>query len=529
MASSPFLAIRSVKQLAKDEQVRYPEGAATLEEDCYVDDVVTGTSTLRGAIALQTQLRALCMAGGFPLRKWAANNEDVLDGIPLAHRLHQTSHEWDLESHSTLGLRWFTSTDSFAFQIKSRVVPTFTKRTALAETARLFDPLGWLAPVVVRAKILMQSAWMQRLEWDTPLPPADARVWQELIAELPILEAVRISRWIGVGTCDTRFELHGFADASERGFSAVVYLRVTTASDETQVHLLAAKTRVAPLKQVSLPRLELSAAALLTDTAHHVQDTLKLPASETHLWSDSTVTLHWIRGHSSRWKTYVANRVSHIQRRIPEARWHHEPGSENPTDCASRGITPRELLDHPLWWSGPGWLKLPKSSWPSEPNEDFDKDTGEQRASCSIAIVEVNEPELLRRFSGLQRLLRVTAWCLRWRRPQKTSLTPEEITRAIHIWLRTVQHCHYGTEITTLKATQPAHHRSRLARLNPFLDVHGILRVGGRLKHSILPFDGRHPTIIPPTSWLTRLIVESCHRRTLHGGVQLTLGTVRQQ
>ncbi|XP_024868045.1 uncharacterized protein LOC112452177 [Temnothorax curvispinosus] len=526
MASSPFLAIRSIKQLAKDEQVRYPEGAETLEEDCYVDDVVTGASTLRGAIVLQTQLRALC---GFPLRKWAANNEDVLDGIPLAHRLHQTSHDWDLESHSTLGLRWFTGTDSFAFQIKSRVVPTFTKQTALAETARLFDPLGWLAPVVVRAKILMQSAWMQRLEWDTPLPPADARVWQELIAELPILEAVRIPRWIGVGTCDIRFELHGFADASERGFSAVVYLRVTNASDDTQVHLLAAKTRVAPLKQVSLPRLELSAAALLTDTAHHVQDTLKLPASETHLWSDPTVTLHWIRGHSSRWKTYVANRVSHIQRRLPEARWHHVPGSENPADCASRGISPRKLLDHPLWWSGPGWLKLPKSSWPSKPNEDFDEDTGEQRASCSTAIVEANEPELLRRFSGLQRLLRVTAWCLRWRRPQKTSLTPEEVTRAIHVWLRTVQHCHYGTEITTLKATQPVHHRSRLARLNPFLDVHGILRVGGRLKHSILPFDERHPTIIPPTSWLTRLIVDSCHRRTLHGGVQLTLGTVRQQ
>jgi len=196
LACAPYLAIRTLHQLADDEGSRFPLGAAALRRDCYVDDILTGANTKKDAIALQSELRQLCMAGGFPLRKWAANHEEILADIPPEHCLAKESHSWEHDSHTTLGLRWHPTEDAFAFVIQSRTITEYTKRRVLAETARLFDPLGWLTPIVIKAKILIQSAWLQRLDWDDALPPADAKHWQRLFDELPQLERLRINRWV---------------------------------------------------------------------------------------------------------------------------------------------------------------------------------------------------------------------------------------------------------------------------------------------------------------------------------------------
>ncbi|XP_011858378.1 PREDICTED: uncharacterized protein LOC105555936 [Vollenhovia emeryi] len=363
------------------------------------------------------------MAGGFPLRKWAANCPEILAGIPLEHRLSKEPHLWEHEIHSTLGLRWHPSDDAFAFTIQPRTVSSYTKRSVLAETARLFDPLGWLSPVIIRAKILLQSTWMQQLDWDAPLPSVDILHWRRLFEELPLLEGLRVNRWLGSGAENSLIELHGFADASERGYAAAVYLRLGDGS-KVRVQLLAAKSKVAPIKPVSLPRLELCAAALLTKLVAHAQSILSLSTAPTILWSDSTVTLHWIQGHASRWKTYVANRVAYVQQRLPEAKWRHVPGIENPADCASRGIAPSHLVHHPLWWTGPPWLLKDRASWPQEGLEVADDEIPERRTTAHVAVAKVeDEPELLLRFSSLHRLQRVTAWCLRWLRAAKK---PEE-------------------------------------------------------------------------------------------------------
>ncbi|XP_024883847.1 uncharacterized protein LOC112462352 [Temnothorax curvispinosus] len=530
LACSPFLAIRSLIQLANDEKARYPQGAVALLEDRYVDDVQTGTDTIPGAIALQTELRELCMAGGFPLRKWSSNCEEALEGIPREHRLFQEPHSWQHESQTTLGLLWYPSEDSFAFAIHPRTITQYTKQRVLAETARLFDPLGWLAPVIIRAKILIQSAWLQQLDWDTPLLSADAHRWELLFKELPLLEGLRVNRWLGTGTENQHLEIHGFADASERGYAAVVYLRVS--SDNFQaVHILAAKSKVAPVKQVTLARLELCAAAALSNLAKHYRNTLSLSTAPVFLWSDSKTTLQWIRGHSSRWKTFVANRVAHIQTQIPDAQWRHVPGRDNPADCASRGVAPSELLHHPLWWTGPAWLQEDPSHWPNEDSELLADQMPEQRVVVQAATEKIEvEPDMLLRFSSLHRLLRVTAWCSRWRHSvARTTLTlqPDEIDEALFLWLRVVQGLHYAAEVTAVSLNRTVPLRSSLVHLNPFLDDHGVLRARGRLKHALLPHDEKHPMIVPPSSWLTRLLIDSCHRRTLHGGVQLTLGLLR--
>ncbi|XP_025266369.1 uncharacterized protein LOC112638589 [Camponotus floridanus] len=532
LACAPFLAVRTLRQLATDEEARGPRGALALRHDCYMDDVITGADSLPHAVALQTELRELCTAGGFPLRKWAANSEAILvEGVPSDHRLQLAHHSWENEVHSTLGLRWHPASDDFSFTIQAPVTGGYTKRRVLSETARLFDPLGWLAPVIIRAKILIQSAWLKGLDWDTPLPTEDAQSWQRLLSELHVLGRLRVERWLGTTHQASQIEIHGFADASERGFAAVVYLRVTTA-DGTATHLLAAKTKVAPIKPVTLPRLELCAASLLANLTCHLWTSLDIPSAPVYLWSDSRVALHWIKGHASRWKTYVANRVSLIQQRLPEAQWRHVPGQDNPADCASRGIAPRDLLDHPLWWSGPDWLPRDSSLWPDQDNQTMMGEVPEIKGTILVATCrDKPEPKLLLQFSSLHRLLRVSAWCLRWRpsgrHPLSAVLLPSELDVSLFRWLRVVQGIHYAAEIAAARESRSMPKGGHLAKLHPFIDSQGILRVGGRLKHAILTYDERHPMIAPPASWLTQLIVESCHRRTLHGGTQLTLGLLR--
>ncbi|XP_025266081.1 uncharacterized protein LOC112638468 [Camponotus floridanus] len=540
LACAPFLAIRTLHQLADDEGTRFPRGAAALRRDTYVDDIVTGAGTLSEATLAQRELRGLCMAGGFPLRKWATNDLRILDGVPHEHRLTHSPHSWFHESHTTLGLHWHPAGDHFTFSQQARHFDELTKRRVLSETARMFDPLGWLTPVTMRAKILIQSAWLQKLDWDAPLPSTDALAWKSLLTQLPRLNEIRVSRWLGSDGSHSHVDLHGFADASERGYAAVVYLRSSTQKGTT-IHLLNAKGKVAPVKPVSLPRLELCAAALLTNLVAHTRTLLSLSAAPVFLWSDSKVTLHWIHGHASRWKTYVANRVSLIQEQLPEARWRHVPGRDNPADCASRGILPDDLADHLLWWTGPSWLLEDEARWPSDDGALLDADLPERRAVASLAaaVKDVSESAFLLRFSSLHRLLRVTAWCLRWRRndtrrPRGTtdtarSLEACEIETALTRWIHTTQALHFHDEFNALRKERALPPRSPLTSLNPFIDDSGVMRVGGRLKHAMLSHDERHPIIIPPESRLTHLMVDSCHRRTLHGGVQLTLGLLRQR
>lgn len=536
MACAPYLAVRTLMQIATDIQAEYPVAAHAIRNCFYVDDFMTGADNIKDALLLQTQIIQVLKAAKFELRKWSSNKNQLIESVLPADREFESFLNINLDNMvKTLGIDWQPTTDEFRIKVQqSSSELVYTKRTLLAEAARLFDPLGWVAPSVIIAKIIFQKLWLLGLSWDDPLPVAVNDEWKEFRKNLSRLENIKIPRWVSTYTTTTDVQLHGFCDASERAYAAVLYLRVADQNNYVRVHLITAKTKVAPIKQVSLPRLELCGAVLLANLIETVQKDLH-PKS-IHAWTDSTIVLSWLRQHPNKWKTFVANRVSEIHTLVKQNIWNHVVSRDNPADCASRGVNPSELEAHPLWWYGPDWLKQPVREWPKNKINDYQTEVELKHVSTHMVSVHDFYDELLSRFSSITRLIRVTSYCLRIvkrRSPnavKTTWLTPDELQAAQLIWIKHSQSTAFAEELSNLKAHGEVNKKSQLRVLHPFIDSFGIIRVGGRLdKAKHIYYNEKHPAILPKRGKLTELIINRAHLETLHGGTQIVLSQLRKQ
>ncbi|XP_077255144.1 uncharacterized protein LOC143893524 [Temnothorax americanus] len=245
-----------------------------LEESVYVDDVVASAESEGEARELQRQLQALLKTAGFELRKWASSHPSVLADLDpeLCSQSLLSFESSEDQFLKVLGLRWYPQTDNFGFQVHP-LDRDCTKRTILSELARIFDPLGFLTPLTFAAKRLIQQLWVLKLEWDDRPPSEICSRWGRYKSELPALASIRIPRTIAMANVIRR-EIHGFCDASEQGYGAVVYIRIV-AEDGVLIRMLSAKSKVAPLKAITLPRLELCAAVLLSDLAEYIGNILR--------------------------------------------------------------------------------------------------------------------------------------------------------------------------------------------------------------------------------------------------------------
>ncbi|XP_050324432.1 uncharacterized protein LOC126755732 [Bactrocera neohumeralis] len=549
MACSPYNAVRTLQQCAYDNYAVVPDlqqaarARSAILTSFYVDDFLTSCESGTDAVELATNVDAILSAGKFSLRKWNSNDSQVM--MRLSNEPSLSSYIFHPGETSVLGLRWDALSDQLFFRVDLRQrgeIPT--KRRVLSEVARLFDPTGLLSPVIVTGKIFIQRLWSAGLSWDSPLPDDLCREWLKYRAQLPELNQIRIERWMGmIPRIETSF--HGFCDASSHAYAAVIYAKTLHTDGSVRFTLLTARTRVAPLKATTIPRLELAAALLLAETFQNVRDSLGLVDVPYYLWSDSAIVLCWLRKDSATLKPFISNRVRRIQELTSPTRWHHIRSAHNPADCASRGITPGELLVHPLWWHGPKeaeMIYLDSSDVPLSKDESEVLLAEKRNTNKLIALVShplyTRRPNghailLTERFSNITRLLGTVAIILRWLRNRRHLRQPvisaQELEDALYTIIRLEQQEHFADEIRQLKSSSGLASSSRIMPLNPFIDKNRILRVGGRIHKAELGHDQRFPIILPKSTPLVKLLLHQAHEATLHGGAQLMLHTLRRR
>ncbi|GFS68288.1 integrase catalytic domain-containing protein [Trichonephila clavipes] len=372
LASASFLATRCIKQIALDDKDN-PNLSRVLQEDIYMDDLLSGADTPNNAISICKDIAHVLSTRGFHLRKWNSNSTEFLAQFS-EHSSHDARVEFSKDSNESskvLGLFWNSSNDTFGFQPSLELTPPLTKR-----------------------------------HWDSPIPQQLTEDWLRFQKAFNAINYLTVPRWV-ILTADNIVELHGFADASSLAYAAAIYCRQKH-NGKIKVQLLVSKTKVAPVKQVSIPRLELCGAHLLSKLFKSVLRTLKYYTFDVFAWTDSKIVLSWLSGHPRQWKTFVANRTSEIIEVLPTKHWRHVPSKENPADIASRGIDPKCLPDCKLWWQGPPWLRLETSSWPKA--ESSCDEASDEHSISELLIKEQHIAHLHAGPTLLAHVLRQSHW-----------------------------------------------------------------------------------------------------------------------
>lgn len=495
----------------------------------YVDNLVSGCQTEQGALNYFRQSRTLLSIANFNLRSWTSNSR---------HLMNAANEKNVMESDNpvkVLGLVWNAKMDLILPSPKPGSVDftsAKTKRSILKCASSIFDPLGLITPVTISAKLFIQQLWQQRHEWDSTLDEQLCTDWNAIACD--ILKATMLSypRRCIATLHNTNAVLHVFADASPRAYGAAAYFQFGT-----EARLVMSKARTAPVKQHSLPRLELMAAVTAARLSSYITSSLDTSFTVC-LWSDSQIVLAWLNSRKTL-KPFVSHRVNEI--RSNPATWRYCPSADNPADLLTRGITYDTLNSSEQWKHGPKWLSSP-SQWPTWQQSDIlhIQTTGEELevvqdttilVTTSVGTVNFID---ISRFNTLSKLLSVTAYVLRFtyncRHPRTRTVGPlsaMELKAANLKWLYSVQHTVFSTEIQHLQQSDST--RPQLVRqLRLFLDNNKLLRCGGRIHNAPLSDLAKFPHLLPSRHPLTVLIIKNAHLVQLHSGVNSTLTALRQ-
>lgn len=567
ISSSSYLAVKAMLNGAEAFEKDYPTAVHAVKNDFYVDDCATGADSINEAITLGQDLNYVLTDSGFVLDKWQSNDRTVLNEFG-SEEVSEVRFE-DLEQTSILGVKWQPNTDHYTFEVKNNEnCAKITKRMILSKISQLFDPNGYVSPAMIVGKILMQDICRGKLDWDEAVPADIRNRWESFWTQLSHLELIKIPRWVGI-TSGAKLQLHGFADSSIQAYGCSIVLRAVQPNGCITCHLLASKSRVAPLKTVTIPRLELAAAELLSKLMFSVREAMELTTIPYFLWTDNTIALHWIGKPIHALKLYVANRVKTIQKLTDVKRWQHIRTHENPADLISRGVAAEELVKNRLWWHGPEWLSKPQTKWPKpvhiqslEQPLEVAEELKVNVAATSKRELEIfvpNFPQRVRLFDytkNIGEIKRILTYVFRFingcrnkykQRPEEPISkeeirenvrkyvpypTPAEESEAIKIFIKREQRLAYPSECNHFEKYGNKNpglfpDTSKLIKLKPFVDRDGLIRVGGRIDLAQLPYDTCHPVIVPPYSRLSRALILEAHRKTNHGGAQLMIQYLR--
>ena len=550
LTSSPFLLNATLRHHLSKYVEAQPEMIAKILRSLYVDDLNSGGDTTEEAFELFKTAKSMLSKGGFLLHKFHSNDDELQQRVGMeSQRSHDHTKIQEDQSSFTqatygeadaklkvLGVTWNNVADSFCYNY-ARVADLLrnkvsTKRELLSAFTTFYDPLGMTSPVLLKLKIAFQDACKQNVGWDDELPPqiqADVKQWTDGI---DAASSVEIPRFVLPKAGITAVQLVGFSDGSSTAYGANVYMKVNYENGDVKTTLLVSKTRVAPLKKQSIPRIELLGclimSRLISNVLKSIQDDVYV--EDVVLFSDSATALWWIKSGANEYKQYVHHRVKEIASLFDASAWNYVDSKNNPSDISSRGGSLAELKT--LWWHGPAFLNYDRDKWPKL--KDWPKPKEDLKSSKSLTTSMVNalhESESnimnvmdIERFSTLTKLLRVTARVLnlieKWRKRRPSiDIGADDMKRAETMWIKAVQH---------REAKQHSFAKTQL-NLKLFHDENGLLRCGGRIEHSELNYDAKFPIYLPSDSPLTNMIVNRSHHDVRHMGATATLVQLRSR
>ena len=592
LTSSPAILNGTIQHHLSLYASSEPEVSKLLASSLYVDDFPGGATHEEAAFGVYEKAKRIMSEGGFNLRKWRTNSKGLKERIDKFENTVATNHpnvNQETSEHKSsegelskinlladtspelraaeklqekssevkiLGLNWNTEKGCFSFDVVQLIEYlkslSPTKRSILKASAKIFDPIGLISPVTVNLKMWFQELCSNKVEWDEALQKKWLKRWTSLVGEVSALSEISVPRCYfqnnSEGTGELlSYDIHGFSDASEKAVAAVVYLLSKYANGTIDVRLFASKTRVAPLKKQSIPRLELLGAYLLAKLVFSVRSVLESLAFkfDVYYWVDSFTTLCWIKNNKP-WRQYVQHRVNEIRRLSAKEKWIFCPGELNPADIPSRGCAVKELMNNKSWWNGPEFLKENSESWPKSAttniNELVDKELLKHPpvVTSSLPCVSKNVSRVanieniidIERYGSKIKLLRVTAIVMRFvkllkRKANVTTkhLTGDELRSAEIDWIKSVQTCSFKTEQNALmKGGTACLHQFELQ-----LDTNGLVCCKGRLNNADVPESSKNPIILPPRHRFTELLIRERHEDIHHQCIRDTLNSSRQQ
>ena len=524
-----------------------PEAVKAIHERHYMDDYLDSAHTITSAKKQVTDVINLHKMGGFEIRSWISSHKEVLCDLPEDLLAPSKAVTWEekTKTERILGMRWDPWVDCFTYVVNpdckqiafSKRNPT--KREVLRLVMSLFDPLGLLSHYIVKAKILLQDVWRTGQGWDDELSGLPLKKWETWVTQLANIENLKIRRCYSPEMMTaTQLQLHLFCDASEQAFSAVAYIR-TTSESSIEISLVAAKSRVSPLKPVSIPRLELQAAVLAARLAETIKGHHDIKIHSTIFWTDSKTVLCWLRSDARNFKPFVSHRIGEILDLTDVSDWRWIPTKENVADDATRDLHPTDLRSDNRWFTGPEFLYFPEAQWPLEAPTTTEIQTDDLEMKRDFTGVITDEPCPIdpKKFSKYLRLLRSVAWVQRFihnsRNPNKKRihvLKYEELLAAEETLMRWSQTDTFKEEKRLLLAQKQIPLTSRLSQLSPFMDTDGLIRIRGRLANSSTVLQQtKTPIILDPKHHVTKLLIQFYHERSNHHGQEHVLNELRQR
>ncbi|UYV82468.1 hypothetical protein LAZ67_21002318 [Cordylochernes scorpioides] len=511
LTSSPFLLAATIKYHLSLPQFQYNRCAELLARSFYVDNCILSLSSTHDVKKFIKESSDIMMQAKFELRDWMWNEPGITEQDPA----------------SILGMKWHLQTDTIAINVQSfkniDEEKSITKRSILSACHRIFDPIQFTCPATIKIKKMVQDAWKENKSWDEQLNEdrlVEFIKWRKQALEL---DQIKIPRWIL--PIKGRTTLHVFCDASAIAYATVIFMRIENAS-VIVVRFFEARNRLATIKRITIPRLELLACLIGAQLLVHVLENLEESPEKIQCWTDSSPALYWIQQQEN-WAQFVSNRVKEITTLTKSEDWNHVAGEHNPADLPSRGESPSKFTKSG-WWEGPKWLQEKKEDWPvSKVQYDLEA-IEEERRKTVVAGFVAKKPEenpwYLNLYEGkrevtLTQILRVIAWMLRFKPSEYKGdiISQEELDSAEKSLVKIIQSESIGEEDPKMK------------QLHAFQDKEGLWRVKTRIVNRNDDELFRLPILIPTNHPVTELIVKSVHEKMYHCGAQTLRSVLREK